>query len=197
MTTFPGFQKITRLDRAWIATEKIDGTNGVIYVPGGAYEATLPEGCDLGGIAAGSKNRWLAPGKQSDNFGFAGWVQANRDALIQGLGPGLHYGEWWRLGIQRGYGLSEKRFSLFNTTRYAEVPKSAPVSVVPVVAEFPSFLYAYDGVTDALEDLLDTLRGRSLAAPGYDNPEGIVLRHVPSGALFKYTFDGDAKREGR
>jgi hypothetical protein len=31
----------------------------------------------------------------------------------------------------------------------------------------------------------------SLFAPGFDNPEGIVMRHGPSGTLFKKTFDYD------
>ena len=34
------------------------------------------------------------------------------------LVPGRHFGEWWGSGIQRGYGLDEKTFSLFNAYRW-------------------------------------------------------------------------------
>ena len=53
-------------------------------------------------------------------FGFARWVETNRERLITLLGPGLHFGEWWGSGIQRGYGLTkgDKRFSLFNVERH-------------------------------------------------------------------------------
>jgi len=71
------------------------------------------------GVLAGSRSRWLQPGKQ-DNFGFAGWVAANAEALVALLGPGRHFGEWWGGGIQRKYGLGAKRFSLFNVSRYGE-----------------------------------------------------------------------------
>src|SRR5690606_23517611 len=83
------------------------------------YEAPeVDPAFDLGGIYAGSRNRWLTPDK--DNFGFARWVAERAEALIPVLGPGLHYGEWWGKGIQRGYGVENKRFSLFNTARWAD-----------------------------------------------------------------------------
>ena len=46
---FKGFSKIPRLNREIIITEKIDGTNGQIYVP---EDPTEP-------IFAASRNRWL------------------------------------------------------------------------------------------------------------------------------------------
>ena len=77
---YPKFPKIPRLSRDCILTEKIDGTNGLILVP---EAASVP-------VQAGSRNRWIEPGKQ-DNYGFAGWVALHAEELRE-LGPGLHYG---------------------------------------------------------------------------------------------------------
>ena len=98
---FKSFGKIPRLSRDIVITEKIDGTNGQIYIDGDT-------------IMAGSRNRWITP--QDDNHGFAAWVSANREQLMA-LGNGRHFGEWWGAGIQDGYGQTEKFFSLFNTRR--------------------------------------------------------------------------------
>ena len=51
---FKEFKKIPRLSREIIITEKIDGTNGLIYI-----DEEL-------NIFAGSKNRWLDD--HNDNF---------------------------------------------------------------------------------------------------------------------------------
>ena len=124
------FPKIARLAREIIVTEKIDGSNGVVYVG------------EDGEVVAGSRSQWLIG---SDNFGFAKWVQEHADEL-RALGPGRHYGEWWGSGIQRGYGLpkGEKRFSLFNvarwSTEFAEVPatpRPACCYAVPVLYRGP------------------------------------------------------------
>lgn len=75
------FPKIPRYLRDVVVTEKLDGTNGLVYVS------------DDGVVTAGSRNRWITPeSKTSDNFGFAAWVAANADELAK-LGPGFHYGE--------------------------------------------------------------------------------------------------------
>ena len=104
---FAGFPKMARLSRDIVITEKIDGTNAQIYIT------------KEGEIRAGSRNRWITPA--DDNFGFAQWVESNRDQLLE-LGPGRHFGEWWGSGIQRGYGMEkgEKKFSLFNAVRSEE-----------------------------------------------------------------------------
>ena len=121
---FEDFPKIARLNRQCIISEKIDGTNGCIYIGGtdgqGGREG---EGAiyfhDGYFIHAGSRSQWITP--ENDNHGFAKWVVEHGEELIK-LGPGRHFGEWWGSGIQRGYGLSggEKRFSLFNVSRWDE-----------------------------------------------------------------------------
>src|SRR4051812_22881421 len=120
---FEAFPKMPRLSREMVITEKIDGTNAQVFITPvdilGAQTCNVPWIATIGGlaIAAGSRTRWLAPTGQGDNFGFAAWVQANVEELIT-LGPGRHFGEWWGKGIQRGYGLAEKKFSLFNVGRW-------------------------------------------------------------------------------
>lgn len=106
---FRSFGKIPRLTREMIITEKINGTNGIIAIG------------DNGEFQVGSRHKWFTDENgviQSDNAGFAQWAVKNRDCLML-LGAGVHYGEWWGKGIQCGYGLSDKRFSLFNVSRWS------------------------------------------------------------------------------
>jgi len=188
-----------RLSRAAIVTEKLDGTNAQVYIEDvtlEAYQQRL-EADLLGRVFAdnqpcpdgyvrllrvGSRTRWLSP--EDDNFGFARWAFDNACSLM-GLGPGRHFGEWWGSGIQRGYGLDERRFSLFNVSRWAE-DRPTCCHVVPTI---------YTGVFDtvAIEDALSTLRtGGSMAAPGFMHPEGIVAFHTAANMGFKKTLDDDA-----
>jgi hypothetical protein len=176
---FEEFPKIPRLRRDCIITEKLDGTNAQIVVPE-----------DGGPLLAGSRNRWIAPGKLTDNHGFAAWVAEHEDEL-RTLGPGRHFGEWWGAGIQRRYGLTEKRFSLFNTTRWTEQPTPMCVSVVPVLYAGP---FSDAAVNDALARLFD---GGSVAAPGFMQPEGIVVFLSASRQLYKVTLGNDGHKEAR
>lgn len=179
---FRPFEKIARLSRDMVITEKIDGTNGVIYIPEiGDYVDGVEK------IIAGSRNRWLDPVKGQDNFGFASWVQEHREELLT-LGPGYHYGEWWGAGIQRGYGLDHKRFSVFNPFRYKALPPC--VHVVPILAQYTFDLHVVDHA------LADLRMGGSVAAPGFMDPEGVVVYHVSSKTLFKKTIEGDEKPKG-
>lgn len=169
---FVEFQKISRYSREVIVTEKIDGTNAQVYI-----NDTMTE------VYAGSRSRWITA--TQDNMGFAKWVQANKAELLK-LGPGSHFGEWWGLGIQRGYGLKEKRFSLFNVSRWGDdATRPACCGVVPVL---------WRGIMDDLDanELIRRLAETgSMAAPGYMNPEGIVIFCVAGGQLFKKTVVKD------
>lgn len=173
---YPAFWKIHRLNRRIVVTEKLDGTNALISI--GHY----------GEIRAGSRTRWITP--ERDNYGFARWVEANRDELIK-LGPGLHYGEWYGSGIQRGYGLKEKRFALFNTTRWATAEnRPACCEVTPVLYDGPALECSILGLIDRLKT------NGSVAVPGFMHPEGIVLFHETTGSLTKYTFDKNDESKG-
>lgn len=173
---FAPFPKIGRLSRDIIITEKLDGTNAQVCIT------------EDGQMFVGSRTQWITP--ERDNFGFAKWAHEHRDELMT-LGPGRHFGEWWGLGIQRNYGLKEKRWSLFNVRRWAEKPLPSCCSVVPVLA-------TGDFRTDLVERTMEYLKAiGSAAAPGFMNPEGVVIFHTQSGAIFKKTFEKDDAGKGR
>jgi hypothetical protein len=201
---FEGFPKIGRLKRTCIVTEKIDGTNAAILIaPRAQVDSAVRDSMGFGlfhskdhptqthpffaevgeyALAAQSRNRMIWPGQ--DNQGFAAWVLANAEELI-GLGVGRHFGEWWGRGIQRGYGLDEKRFSLFNAQRWnSDNPPPRCCSVVPVL---------YHGVfcTAGIEQAINRIQNNSVAAAGFPNPEGIVVYHTATKTLFKWTFEND------
>jgi RNA ligase len=195
MPEFREFPKIFRLHREFIITEKIDGTNACVRVTDSISPAHLEweneRLFDERIVMAGSRTRWVTPEK--DNFGFAKWVRDHARQLL-GLGVGTHYGEWWGKGVQRGYGMQERRFSLFNVTRWAgNVLTPSCCHTVPVLARC-------DGheLNVTVESTLRNLSiGGSWAAPGYTRPEGIVAFHVPSGYLFKSTLERDEEPKGR
>ncbi len=167
---FEGFESIARLSRNCVITEKIDGTNAQVCV------------LEDGRVFAGSRTRWVTP--EADNYGWARWVKDHENELRVGLGIGRHFGEWWGAGIQRRYGLKEKQFSLFNAGRWAA---GAPLccGVVPVL---------YEGIftTSVVDEQLERLRsGGSVAAPGFMDPEGVVIYVSAARKLFKKTLKGD------
>lgn len=188
------FPKIPRLSRDIVITEKLDGTTGSVFIQSTAFVDTMPEKLlaeyDGFRIYAGSHTRWLTP--ESDNYGFARWVQINVLDLMK-LGEGHHFGEWWGGGIQRGYGLlkNDKRFSLFNVSKWGD-PEARPRScfVVPQLYHGP-----FD--TFMVGDVLATLqRNGSFAAPGFMDPEGIVIYHTAGNLLFKKTIKDDEYHKG-
>lgn len=183
---FRQFGKIPRLNRLCTITEKIDGTNGVIHIePQSTYLVPIDAAYAVGDLVlfAGSRTRWVKPGY--DNHGFAAWVRTNAHELVK-LGPGTHYGEWWGQGINRGYGLKEKRFSLFNLARWADAAvRPACCRVVPPLYEGPF-------TTDIVKHCLQYLANNgSTAVMGYPDPEGVVVYHHGGNSLWKATVKGD------
>lgn len=193
---FEEFAKIPRLKRNCVITEKIDGTNAQVHVT------------DEGEVLAGSRSRYITP--EEDNFGFAKWVAANREAL-QMLGPGRHFGEWWGSGVQRGYGLTkgEKRFSLFNVGRWkaAQQPHhekcscgSCPATtdaILPPCVGLVPVLYEGPFGSDMVDLCISNLRFHgSVAAPGFMKPEGIIVYHAAARSMFKVTLEKDEAPKG-
>jgi hypothetical protein len=185
MLEFEGFPKIPRLNRDIIITEKIDGTNAQVYISEDLSPLQFNSGRTVP-FLVGSRTRWILP--ESDNHGFARWAYLHED-LVRSLGPGRHFGEWWGAGIQRGYGLKEKRFSLFNTFLWAgQTPEG--IYSVPIL---------YQGVFDpaAIKDALDRLSSEgSVAAPGFMKPEGICIYHEAARQVFKVTLENDDRPKG-
>lgn len=170
---FVKFGKIPRLMRDIVITEKIDGTNASILIGEG------------GEFLCASRNRIISV--DDDNAGFARWAQENRNELML-LGPGHHFGEWWGKGIQRGYGMNNKRFSLFNTSRWADDnirPKCC--HVVPVLYQG---VFSEAEIRNALERL-DS--GGSVASRGFMSPEGVIVYHTAANLMFKVTIDDRGK----
>lgn len=180
---FIGFPKMARLTRAMSISEKIDGTNAQVFITELTYNSASKIIFQKDGLTmyAGSRTKWITP--EDDNAGFARWCKANAEELMQ-LGTGQHFGEWWGQGIQRNYGLKEKRFSLFNTHRWTD-SRPACCGVVPLL---------YEGLFDTkmIELTLEALRVEgSRAAKGFMNPEGIIVFHTAAGIGFKKTLDKD------
>jgi len=185
---FKKFQKIPRLSRECVITEKIDGTNGVIYIG------------EDGEFLVGSRTRWLNP-QTGDNHGFYMWAITHKEELMK-LGVGFHYGEWWGSGIQRGYGLvnGDKRFSLFNVGRWVkdknkvleDKQEYCPdcCDVVPIVG-FGLF------TTEFVDITLNILKNNgSYVSKGFMKPEGVVIYHTQARLLFKKTIEKDEEHKG-
>lgn len=191
---FQPWPKTPRLFRDITITEKIDGTNAAVVVVEGRW---VLEPRDFGAVAsfnyedtaytvgAQSRKRLVFPGE--DNFGFAGWVKENAVELAVALGDGIHYGEWWGKGIQRGYGQDSKNFSLFNTHRYADIMARSGglVDHVPVLYQGPFSTNAVNFELMGLGQL------GSKAAPGFLDPEGVVVYHSAAGQVFKVLLEND------
>lgn len=213
---FSEYPKMPRLSREVIVTEKIDGTNAQIYIERTtpqiaasfrdvlAWQENMLDGSALA-LMAGSRSRWLT--RETDNFGFAKWVQENQTELFK-LGEGRHFGEWWGSGIQRGYGLSkgEKRFSLFNVDRWIDshiIPMNcgkgkvelAPkcCHVVPILARGE-----FTHIVSCLPTILNGLRTEgSAASRGFSKPEGVVIWHVQGRFGLKKTLEKDEQPKSR
>ncbi|MEV4037710.1 RNA ligase family protein [Streptomyces umbrinus] len=210
MHEFTPWPKTKRLFRDIVITEKLDGTNSAIHISAG-YEVRHPEFFELKPgevivdgrlwrLSAQSRKRIITPGKTTDNYAFAAWVYDNAAELVTILGEGTHFGEWWGSGIQRGYDMPGKVFSLFNTERWfrtgddgldsmatrAELSSLAgQVRAVPVI---------YSGVFSEARinhALLSLKTHGSHAAPGFMDAEGICIFHTQTRSVMKVTLDAN------
>ena len=193
---FTGFGKIPRLKSSMVVTEKLDGTNAQIYITNDAIEHRLNDwnpqiepNCVLskGGLSlfVGSRKRWITP--DDDNYGFARWVSEHGTELIDFLGEGKHFGEWWGQGIQRRYDMTEKKFSLFNVNRFGKGRQELPdfLDVVPTLA-------SGNLESGEIDQIMSDLKSSgSIAAPGFMNPEGIIVWNCKARQYFKSTFEHD------
>lgn len=195
MMKFVEFKKMPRLYREVVITEKIDGTNAAVVWsfddPDENTVATVPTEAGSMNLWCQSRNRFITP--EADNFGFAAWCRDNATELAR-LGKGHHFGEWWGRGIQRGYGLVDRAFSLFNVLRWGvddifdELPRC-----VQLVPQLYNGVYSEKAVHEALERLREF---GSYAAYKFPNPEGIVVHHIAANVSFKVTLENDDKPKG-
>lgn len=219
---FIQWAKTPRLLRDIVVTEKLDGTNAAIQIREVSTEALLAHLAEddpeilgyfphtnaeddlrpLSYLVVGAQSRNRVISLRQDNQGFARWVADNASTLVEDLGEGLFFGEFWGGKIARKYGLpaTDQRFSLFNpdtkfgaaiwneqtqTTEY-EGPQTPGLSTVPVLYSGPFSLDAVRGVLQTLQD-----RG-SEAVPGFMRPEGVVVYHTHAHRIIgKVTLDNE------
>jgi hypothetical protein len=174
MIEFKAWPKIHRvLNETFVFTEKIDGTNACIVID------------DYGLIGAQSRNRIITP--ESDNFGFAKWVQENKEDLLT-LGPGHHFGEWWGKGIGRNYNKNERYFSLFNVNRWGTHNPLTPKCCLTVPHIFT--IKSIENLYPQIEFWLNYLtQNGSFLAPNYMKPEGLVIFHELTQTYYKVILD--------
>ncbi len=192
MPEFVEFPKIARLSREVIVTEKIDGTNAAVQIVETDDFSGPGATARIGGLTlfVQSRSQFITP--DNDNHGFARWVRDMASEVAR-LGPGIHFGEWWGSGIQRGYGLQkgEKRWSLFNVHRWGDA--AVRPSCCHVVPEL--WRGKFD-TNEILQVMAELMRDGSRAAPGFAKPEGVVIFHAQGNILLKKTFEKDDAGKG-
>jgi hypothetical protein len=175
MVEFKEWPKIPRGSGETITiTEKIDGTNACIIVEINAEG--VPEV-----IGVQSRSRLITP--EDDNYGFAGWVERNKEDLALKLGEGYHYGEWAGNGIQKNpHNIEGKKLFLFNSNRWQDGRQERPIGVecVPVLYEGA---FTKDTINAAMNTLWEHAK-----QTGY-HPEGIVVWYHKTKRYEKYTFE--------
>lgn len=178
---FKAFSEIKALGKMQMSiTQKIHGTNAHIMIVPDEVTGELK-------LQAASRTKFIFPGKNTDNYGFAGWCEENKAELIQLLGIGRHDGEWAGPGINSGEGLSIKTFVMFDHWKWPserQLPKQC--AIVPVLYHGPIDLMK---VKEVMEDL--RVNGSKLV-PGFMRPEGCVTQFA--GVRYKEVFDKETTK---
>lgn len=196
---FRKWGKTARWGSPFDITEKLDGTNAAVLIQSvdlstdeymfPVTEWLLSSKGQTYTVAAQSRTRIITP--EDDNYGFAQWVEDNIHTLVEDLGPGTHYGEWWGAKIQRAYGLTngERYFSLFDHKRYgAEFEWN---TLTPNLGLVPLMNYDDEFTMEALSDAVTALKEHgSFAHSGkFDRPEGVVVHWHHNDMRLKYILD--------
>lgn len=181
---FKAFNKISHFNKHYMTvTQKIHGTNAQILII--CEENKTDNSINVDGkeytVLVGSRNKYITP--LADNFGFASFIERNKESIIRSLGEGQHFGEWAGPGINSGEGLTEKTLVLFDFNRYTnELPPQT--TLVPVLYSGP---IDTNKITECMDDL--KLNGSKLVK-GFMRPEGIVVNI--SGTRMKLVFEEES-----
>lgn len=194
-STFGEFVKwpsTPRWHKGLTITEKIDGTNACVVVD-----------MAKGEVKAQSRKRRITP--DDDNAGFARWVYENAGALMDVLGHGYHYGEWFGPGIQKNpLGVEEKRFALFHALKYTpengyDLEQVDNLETVPVLFHGQANVLTIADVVEDLEFYGTKVKGARLVKEGYAHDpdeyaqaEGIIVFHKETQQKYKILLEGDA-----
>ena len=173
---FEAWPKISRTNPLLVTiTEKINGTNACVAINENTEE-----------IVAQSRNRIITP--DNDNYGFAKWVETNKEDLYINLGDGHHFGEWAGLGIQKNPNkLDRKKFFLFNTYRWG-VDRPKCCDVVPI-------LYTGELGANTVEVLLEGLVKEGSMIGG--EAEGVVVYSHAHNSYTKCTIGCNEGKWGK
>lgn len=210
---FVEWPSIPRLFRDIRVTEKIDGMSACVIVE--QYPYGTSSGLERAGyapkvaavvmgpvtddnlpeveywVSAQSRKFVLRPG-EPDSHGFRTWVEQHAVTLVADLGIGRHFGEFWGPKVRKSYGLTERRFSLFNPDFHFQNIEGdrPPVILTPGLGTVP-LLYEGPFDTAAIANVLADLRENgSVAAPGFMWPEGAVVYHTAARRIIgKVTLD--------
>ena len=193
---FKEFPKISRLfEQDVCVTEKIDGTNALIWIGDNPnFDPDFDPQTESMLMKAGSRTRWITP--EDDNYGFARWVETNKEELMK-LGPGYHYGEWWGNGIQRTYNMKKKVFSLFNVGLWNDTNKPECCDVVPTIYSGVLTPEIYEDIWAMVHDPESHQDFVSPAALKYgiefDKPEGCMMFLTKARLYFKLPIEKGSK----
>ena len=200
---FTKFPKIQRFDKmTLLITQKLHGTNASIWIVKVDPELECLAHTDELEFFTSDRQYIVKAGKRSsfitcekDNFGFAKFVHANKDALAEALGEGVHFGEWVGPGINSGEGLEEKRLALFNVLGLekrkeeleAECKWPDRVDLVPVLY----FGNSNDIQTEVDKAMIELKNNGSKYCAGFMRPEGVVTSILGTNTKFKKVFDAE------
>jgi hypothetical protein len=177
MGEFKKWSSTPRWHNGLTITEKIDGTNACIVIYNGEVKAQ-------------SRKRIITP--DDDNFGFARWVYDNAGALMDTLGYGYHYGEWFGEGIQKNpLGIEGKRFALFHATKYTasngyDLEQVDNLETVPLLHHGQATIWTIPDVVGSLA------RGSKVVGADVDaEAEGIIVWHKETRVKYKILLTND------
>lgn len=195
---FKSWGSTTRENKNKTITEKIDGTNACIVAQDGK-------------VTAQSRKRIITP--DDDNYGFAKWVYENAGALLDTLGYGYHYGEWYGEGIQKNpLGIEGKRFALFHATKYTEangfdLERVDGLETVPLLHHGQCDVWTIPNIMQDLDTYGSKVKGAKTTTvkseiPGFDdtmfqfdraaNAEGVIIWNNETKTRTKMLLKDDA-----
>lgn len=183
MGQFKGWGSTPRENKNKTVLEKIDGTNACVVI----YD---------GQVKAQSRKRMITP--DDDNYGFAKWVYDNAGVLMDTLGFGYHYGEWFGPGIQGNpLGVESKRFALFHATKYTEdngyeLNKVDGLETVPLLHHGQSNIWTIPQIVEDLEMYGSKVKGAATDGTVAAKAEGIIIWNNETKTRTKILLENDA-----
>jgi len=202
------FKRYPRIKRSlglgnMLITEKIDGTNAMFVIEDkkltllGTHRRQLLMIGDPKLIEHYQhipdleyRESLMAEEPRRAHFGFVGWCEDHKEEL-ESIGDGVYYGEWVTpevKGCQRYPYEGPPKLFLFCPQRWPEQrPQPACLDLVPT-------LYRGPFNEEMIQTVIDELDGDSVAFPGSDNPEGIIIELLQLKKLCKWTFGGNTHK---